>query len=95
MLAPAPTPPPPTDAYWFGTWSSNVAVWAEPTTGSTLVGTVPSGVEVLVRCQIRGEEVVRGNTRNESWAYLPEFGGYMSNIFFEYPDNQLPLVPDC
>jgi hypothetical protein len=92
LAPPLPKPPP---GKWFGTWSTNVAVQAETTTTSARVGTVPTGVEVLVRCQVRGEEVVYGDIRNDWWAYLPEFGGYMSNVFFNYPDNQLPDVPDC
>ena len=91
-LAP-PLPPP--SGKWFGTWSSNVAVRAQATNASAQTGTVPTGVEVLVRCQVRGEEVVGGDIRNDWWTYLPEFGGYMSNVFFTYPDNQLPDVPDC
>jgi hypothetical protein len=95
VRAPAQPAPPASDGLWFGTWSSNVAVHAQPTTTSAQVGTVPSGIEVLVDCQAEGEEVVSGSNRNNLWTYLPEFGGYMSNIFFEYPDNRLPVVPDC
>jgi hypothetical protein len=70
-------------------------VRAEPTTASAQVGTVPASQEVRVTCQVQGEEVVSGNTRNEWWTYLPDLGGYMSNIYFEYPDNRLPRVPVC
>jgi hypothetical protein len=92
LAPPLPQPPP---GKWFGTWNTNVAVRADATNGSAQVGTVPSGVEVQVRCQVRGEEVVYGDIRNDWWTYLPEFGGYMSNVFFDYPDNRLPDVPDC
>jgi len=56
-----------------------------------------SSQEVRVACQVQGEEVVRGSLRNDWWTYLPELGGYMSNIFFEWSDNQLPadVVPLC
>ncbi|GGM27282.1 hypothetical protein ACFFX1_16050 [Dactylosporangium sucinum] len=92
---PAPRLPRPEPGLWFGTWSSEVPVRAAATNSSTQVGTVPSRQEVRVSCQIQGEEVVRGNTRNDWWTYLPDLGGYMSNIFFEYPDNRLADVPVC
>jgi hypothetical protein len=92
---PAPPLPRPEGGLWFGTWSSGVAVHAGPATTAAQVGTVPASQEVRVTCQVRGEEVVSGSTRNEWWTYLPDLGGYMSNIYFEYPDNQLPSVPVC
>jgi hypothetical protein len=33
--------------------------------------------------------------RNEWWAYLPQYGGYMTNIYIRSPGNTLPGVPDC
>jgi hypothetical protein len=93
----APPPPKPEPGLWFGTWSSDVGVYATTSLSSARVNTVPSRQEVRVACQMQGEEVVRGSLRNDWWSYLPELGGYMSNIFFEWSDNQLPadVVPLC
>lgn len=94
---PAPPLPKPEPGRWFGTWSSDVGVFATTSLSSARVGTVPSRQEVRVACQAQGEEVVRGSLRNDWWTYLPELGGYMSNIFFEWSENQLPadVVPLC
>ncbi|GIE91436.1 hypothetical protein [Actinoplanes regularis] len=79
----------------FGTWGSGVRVRSAPTTGSGQVATVPAGVDVLVSCQALGQEVVVSPYRNAWWAYLPQFGGYMTNIYVNSPDNKLPNIPDC
>ena len=79
----------------FGTWGSGVRVRSAPSTGSALLAAVPTGVDVLVSCQKLGEEVVVEPYRNPWWAYLPQFGGYMTNIYINSPDNKLPNVPDC
>ncbi|OJF10308.1 serine hydrolase, partial [Couchioplanes caeruleus] len=80
----------------FGTWGAGVRVRSKPTTtDSTVLATVPAGVDVLVSCQKPGEEVVIDTYRNSLWAYLPQFGGYMTNIYVKTPGNRLPNVPDC
>jgi len=79
----------------FGTWGSGVRVRSAPSTAATPLGVVPAGVDVLVSCQQRGEEVVVDPYRNPWWAYLPQFGGYLTNIYVDSPDNRLPDVPDC
>jgi len=79
----------------FGTWGSGVQVRAQPTTSSAIVGSVPAGADVLVRCQKRGQEVVVPPYRNDWWAFLPEYGGYITNIYIRSPENRLPGVPDC
>ncbi|MFI5895208.1 hypothetical protein ACIA5D_34425 [Actinoplanes sp. NPDC051513] len=79
----------------FGTWGAGVRVRSGPTTASAQLAVVPSGVDVLVSCQALGQEVVVSPYRNPWWAYLPQFGGYMTNIYVNSPDNKLPGVPDC
>ncbi|MER6489926.1 hypothetical protein ABT249_02535 [Streptomyces griseorubiginosus] len=32
---------------------------------------------------------------HEWWAYLPQYGGYVSNIYMGSTDNQLPGVARC
>ncbi|MEU0107707.1 hypothetical protein ABZ313_20385 [Streptomyces sp. NPDC006251] len=80
---------------WFGTWGESVNVRKGPTTGDDRMTRLPAGVEVLVGCQIRGQVVSVPPYTNEWWAYLPQYGGYISNIYISSPDNRLPNVPEC
>ncbi|KJK34803.1 hypothetical protein UK15_34215 [Streptomyces variegatus] len=80
---------------WFGTWGELVSVREGPTTGDDRITRLPAGVEVLVGCQTRGQVVDVPPYTNEWWAYLPQYGGYMSNIYISSPDNRLPNVPEC
>ncbi|MFI6412644.1 hypothetical protein [Streptomyces sp. NPDC050585] len=80
---------------WIGTWGSGVRVRAQATTTSTALTTLPAGVEVLVSCQKRGQQVSVPPYVNDWWAYLPQYGGYMTNIYLSSPDNQVPGVPIC
>ncbi|WP_373466047.1 hypothetical protein [Streptomyces sp. V3I8] len=81
---------------WFGTWSSGVNVRPRPTTvDSAPLTTLPAGVEVLVECQKLGQEVSFPPYTNAWWAYLPQYGGYVTNIYMSSPGNQLPGVPVC
>ncbi|MGV9455835.1 hypothetical protein [Streptomyces sp. NPDC003635] len=81
---------------WFGTWSSGVNVRPRPTTvDSAPLTSLPAGVEVLVSCQKSGQEVSIPPYTNTWWAYLPQYGGYMTNIYISSPGNQLPGVPLC
>ncbi|MFJ4283908.1 hypothetical protein [Streptomyces massasporeus] len=80
---------------WFGTWGEFVNVRRGPATGGDRMTQLPAGVEVLVGCQVRGEEVTVPPYTNEWWAYLPQYGGYISNIYISSPDNRLPNVPEC
>ncbi|HEX5568578.1 MAG TPA: hypothetical protein VFY14_16915, partial [Streptomyces sp.] len=80
---------------WFGTWGAGVRVRARPTTEAPVVTTLPAGVEVLVTCQERGQTVSVPPYTNDWWAYLPQYGGYLTNIYITSPDNRLPGVPDC
>jgi hypothetical protein len=81
---------------WFGTWGPGANVRLRPTTvDTTPLTTLPAGVEVLVSCQKRGQEVSIPPYTNDWWAYLPQYGGYMTNIYISSPGNQLPGVPVC
>lgn len=80
---------------WFGTWSSGVNVRPEPNTTRDPLLQLSAGVEVLVGCQTRGETVSVPPYTNDWWAYLPQYGGYVSNIYMSSPDNQLPGVAQC
>lgn len=80
---------------WYGTWSEHVNVRRDPSTANPPVTQLPAGVEVLVGCQKKGQTVSVPPYTNDWWAYLPQYGGYISNIYISSPDNRLPDVPDC
>jgi hypothetical protein len=80
---------------WYGTWSSQVAVRSEPRIANNVLTRLPAGVEVLVGCQKKGQSVSVPPYTNDWWAYLPQYGGYISNIYISHPDNQLPDVRLC
>jgi hypothetical protein len=80
---------------WYGTWGSDVAVRNDPALGDNLLTRLPAGVEVLVGCQKKGQAVSVPPYTNDWWAYLPQYGGYVTNIYISHPDNQLPDVPLC
>ncbi|SMF50799.1 hypothetical protein SAMN02745830_04045 [Streptomyces sp. Amel2xC10] len=80
---------------WFGTWGTDVRVRAEANTSSATLTRLPAGVEVLVRCQKRGEKVAVPPYENDWWAELPLYGGYMTNIYVSSPENELPGVRLC
>ncbi|MFE6175702.1 hypothetical protein [Streptomyces sp. NPDC056464] len=80
---------------WYGTWSDHVNVRRDPSTQNSPITQLPAGVEVLVGCQARGEQVEVPPYTNDWWAYLPQYGGWVSNIYMSSPDNRLPDVKDC
>nr|WP_232838339.1 hypothetical protein [Streptomyces geranii] len=80
---------------WVGTWGSGVRVRTQATTASGAMTTLPAGVEVLVGCQKRGQQVSEPPYVNDWWAQLPQYGGYMTNIYLSVPENQVPGVPVC
>jgi hypothetical protein len=80
---------------WFGTWGSGVNVRQLPSTGAARLTTLPAGVEVLVSCQKLGQEVSVPPYVNAWWAYLPQYGGWMTAVYVSSPENQLPGVPVC
>ncbi|WP_329224181.1 hypothetical protein OG352_04050 [Streptomyces sp. NBC_01485] len=49
----------------------------------------------LTRCQKQGQRVEVPPYVNDWWAYLPLYGGYITNIYVRSPDKQLPGVPLC
>ncbi|MFG3513219.1 hypothetical protein [Streptomyces bobili] len=81
--------------WWYGTWSDHVNVRPNPDTGTSPITQLPAGVQVLVGCQARGEEVSVPPYTNEWWAYLPQYNGWISNIYINSPDNKMPDVKDC
>ncbi|WP_416968741.1 hypothetical protein [Streptomyces sp. 4F14] len=81
--------------WWYGTWSEHVNVRRDPSTGNAPMTQLPAGVEVLIGCQKRGQEVQVPPYTNDWWAYLPQYGGWISNIYVSSPDNRIPDVREC
>ncbi|MFI1722640.1 hypothetical protein [Streptomyces sp. NPDC020489] len=81
--------------WWYGTWSDHVNVRPNPSTADAALTQLPAGVEVLVGCQARGQLVQVPPYSNDWWAYLPQYGGWISNIYITSPDNKMPDVKDC
>jgi hypothetical protein len=80
---------------WIGTWGSGINVRARATTDSKALTTLPAGVEVLSSCQTRGQQVSIPPYTNDWWAYLPQYGGYVTNIYLSVPENQVPGLRLC
>ncbi|MFI8006934.1 hypothetical protein [Streptomyces sp. NPDC086010] len=79
----------------FTTWGSGVRVRSAPTTASATLTTLPAGVDVLVRCQQQGGLVSVPPYTNDWWAFLPQYGGWITNIYVESPGDTLPGVARC
>ncbi len=80
---------------WIGTWGTDVNVRENPTTTSRNLTVLPAGAEVLVSCQKRGEEVSIPPYTHDWWAYLPQYGGYVTNIYLSAAENQVPGLGQC
>ncbi|MBW1602459.1 hypothetical protein JJV70_10120 [Streptomyces sp. JJ66] len=79
----------------FPTWGTDVRIRQQATTKSAVVATLPRPTTVRVRCQKRGELVRYREWENDAWSYLPDYGGYISNIFIDVKEAWLPGVPRC
>ncbi|WP_327238047.1 hypothetical protein OG349_32845 [Streptomyces sp. NBC_01317] len=79
----------------FPTWGTDVRVREQPTTRSREVSRLPGPTRVTVSCQVHGERITVEGITNDGWAYLPDHGGYVSNIFIDVPEAWLPGVPTC
>ncbi|MDT0379772.1 hypothetical protein RM572_13485 [Streptomyces sp. DSM 42041] len=79
----------------FPTWGSDVNIREQATTNSASVASLPGPTTVNVQCQKRGQMVHYQGYSNDAWSYLPDYGGYISNIFVDVADSWLPGVPTC
>ncbi|MFE5393200.1 N-acetylmuramoyl-L-alanine amidase [Streptomyces sp. NPDC056568] len=79
----------------FPTWGTDVSVRQRPSQDSARVATLPRPTSVRVACQVHGAPVEYDGYSNDAWSYLPDHGGYVSNIFIDVPDAWLPGVPAC
>ncbi|MFJ7771110.1 hypothetical protein ACIQ1J_22600 [Streptomyces sp. NPDC097107] len=83
------------DTTSFPTWDTDVSVRQQATTTSTRVASLPGPTTVRVRCQVHGQLVYYAGYSNDGWSYLPDYGGYVSNIFVDVAESWLPGVPTC
>ncbi|MEV5428202.1 SH3 domain-containing protein [Streptomyces sp. NPDC052701] len=79
----------------FATLGSGVRVRAGATTDSAVVTTLPAGVEVLVTCQKRGQPITVAARSSDWWAHVPQYGGYLTNVLVDTPEDRLPDIPVC
>ncbi|MET9353054.1 N-acetylmuramoyl-L-alanine amidase [Streptomyces sp. NPDC006617] len=79
----------------FPTWGTDVSVRQQPTTDSARVASLSGPTSVRVACQVHGGLVEYDGYSNDAWSYLPDHGGYVSNIFIDVDDAWLPGVPTC
>ncbi|MGN9793261.1 hypothetical protein ACTMTU_19485 [Streptomyces sp. OZ13] len=79
----------------FPTWGTDVSIRQSATTASTRVTALPGPTTVRIRCQVRGQLVQTDGYSNDAWSYLPDYGGYVSNIYIDVADSWLPGVPTC
>ncbi|GAA0943961.1 hypothetical protein GCM10009554_37750 [Kribbella koreensis] len=84
-----------TPGSWVTTTGSGVRVRSAPNTSAGVLGTLPSGVEVLVSCQKKGQLIDTPPRSSEWWAYLPKYDGYVTNVYVGSGSPKLPGVPDC
>ncbi|MGW7282466.1 hypothetical protein ACWGIV_30110 [Streptomyces sp. NPDC054844] len=83
------------DTTSFPTWGTDVSVRQQATTTSTRVASLAGPTTVRVRCQVHGQLVNYAGYGNDGWSYLPDYGGYVSNIFIDVAESWLPGVPTC
>ncbi|MEV6260079.1 hypothetical protein AB0M42_04855 [Streptomyces sp. NPDC051784] len=79
----------------FPTWGTAVNIRQQPTSASTRVAQLPGPTTVRVQCQVHGQLVEADGHSNDAWSYLPDYGGYISNIFIDVADSWLPGMPNC
>ncbi|MEE1927522.1 M23 family metallopeptidase [Streptomyces sp. TRM 70351] len=79
----------------FTTWGTGVRVRAEARLNASVVRTLAGPTAVRVTCQKRGDLVRAEGYENDAWSYLPDFGGYISNIYIDHSAAWLPGVRTC
>ncbi|MEU4392893.1 hypothetical protein [Kribbella sp. NPDC023855] len=84
-----------TPGSWLTTTGSGLRVRTAPSTSGGILGTLPSGVDVLVSCQKQGQLIDAPPRSSDWWAYLPKYNGYVTNVYVGTGGPKLPGVPDC
>jgi len=78
----------------FSTWGTNVHVHLNPDTSSDVVFNFSGPTPIQVGCQEHAQLVSAEGYTNDVWSYLPEYGGWLTNIYIQGP-AWLAGVPDC
>lgn len=81
--------------YNFTTYGSGVNVRSDAKLSASIVTTLAGPTRVYVVCQKEGDAVTAEGTTNKWWSKLRDQNGYMTNIYIDHPDAQLPGVPVC
>lgn len=89
--SPAPGP----GGHTFRTWGTGVRIRKEPNTTSPIVAKLAGPTTVEVKCQRHGQQVTISGHTNDGWSFLPQYNGYISNIYIQNPAAWLPGVPEC
>ncbi|MEU3706691.1 SH3 domain-containing protein [Streptomyces anulatus] len=79
----------------FMTWGTGVNIRQEPRLDAPVVAVLTGPTQVRVSCQREGETVTTAGHTNNAWSFLPEYGGYVSNIFIDHPSAWLPDIATC
>ncbi|GAA2775033.1 hypothetical protein [Saccharopolyspora taberi] len=90
---PAP-PAPPQQLAQFTTWGSGVRLHTKPSTKSSVVRTLDGPTPVRVEYQVHGERITAEGITNDGWAFIPDLGGFLSNIYIDVVEEWLPGVPE-
>ncbi|MGW1769360.1 hypothetical protein ACWCQL_35595 [Streptomyces sp. NPDC002073] len=79
---------------YFTTWGDTLNVRRDATTSSAVVNTIAGGTRVRVACQAHGQNITADGITNDAWSYLPDHGGWITNIYLQGP-AWMPGVPTC
>ena len=76
----------------FGTGGLSLNVRKSPNTTSSILGAIPEGTTVAIKCQVSGQSV-QGNS---VWNYISAYGGYVADAFlWTGYDGFIPGVAKC
>jgi len=75
-------------------WAANVNVRQDTTTSSAVVTTIPAPTTVAIKCQWHGTPVTDQGYTNDGWSYLPDYNGWISNIYIK-GTAWLDGIPEC
>lgn len=84
----------PVGAHAYSTWGTGVAIRSTPSAGAGLVARLAGPTGVAVSCQKHAESVTAEGYTNDAWSYLPEYQGWVSNIYMK-GDAWLAGVRNC
>jgi len=79
----------------YMTWGSGVNVRSDAHLSSPVVTTLAGPTSVWVLCQKQGDTVNAEGYTNNWWSKLRDQNGFISNIYIDDPNAQLPGVPTC